>query len=775
MALTSLYDINKLGEGDINYLADQAHQRSAGEGMSTFNTAMDQIRFEELNAIRSNTDQSVQDAFKASGIESDEGNAMYYTPIAAINAYLAKQSGAVDDFSQISTDYNKQSIANQGSRQEASVAQGLSIGAEGAIVHSGAGYTDAERGVDVSAPPGTFAVQYANGAVEFRKLPASGRIPTPQEIQASGRAGADVGSVGKEVARTGATIQTKDGVDRKASEGNYLIEYADGTVEERPMTGGFIPSPSQLKAGGTSTTTDPLKLQTLEKEGQAALDAQAAKQSVAQILARGGTAQDAEKAIIAAGLKPTSELEFVGTTYRGKTASKGNAFYVDPKTLQILERPAALSSLAQPLTSVGVAGTSIDVKAKFNAVFGRQPSQSELKYWIGRTDKAGSALIAAMQFAKQGGGAVGSTPGSAVADPVQAIKATANTSQAQLASLFTNAGISKGSSDKSELRAIIENMNAPKSESLTEFTKDQLASSQFQEASNDLNQAKNTLRQLDTDYRNNLVAAERTPGLSMGAIRRNQSELDISYNRERAQLATEVQMYSDIVQSKTAIVGMFIDAFKFDQNTAQQEYTNQFNRAVQMYNMTRQDEQDEFNIQQKLQDNMRSNLSVVTSLLQSGNLQYDQLSSEQKSQIASMEQTVGLPAGFSKFVGQVVKDPVVSFGTAYTDKAGVRRQPVYTTNPTTGAFTTKEIVLEGREKVTGSGGTPTEGSVARTAQADMAAQLNTRRGQDGYISPQDYTQARSQWITRGYSGKVFNDSFRYYANPSHIDDYGIPD
>ena len=577
---------------------------------------------------------------------------------------------------------------------------------------------------------------------------------------------------GKTIASAGQTGKNPTtGVDEYANEGETLITYTDGTVERRKNGG----TPGQATAiGEFGRTADELGItRNTEIKGGAGDEITRAPMSAKQALAAAKTPEEADKIIQGEGQVSTKDLQLVGKNYRGKTASEGNTFYVDPKTKEILERPESLQGLAQPLTVAGVAGTKIDVVDKFKAVFGRDPSAEELKYWQGRTDKAGSALIGAMQFAKQSGGAVGKTDAVATVDPVQNIKNQANEGQAKLAKSLTESGITGNSSDSKALRAFID-AKVPETKSATEFTKEQLSSSQFQESQNDLNQAKNALRQLDTDYRANLVAAERTPGLSMGAIRRNQGELDISYNRARAQLATEVQMYSDIVASKTAIVGMFMNAFKFDQQAAQQSYTNQFNKAVQMYNMTRQEEQDEFNMTQKLQDNQRANLSVITSMIQSGNMKYDQLSTEQKSQIMSMEQAVGLPAGFSSFVGQAVKDPVVSFGTAYTDAKGVRRQPVYTTNPTTGAFTTKEIVMEGREKVAGSGGTkPTEKELAQHAQATVASQLNERKGEDGYISPNDYRTAQSAWITAGYSGKDFNDSFQYYANPAHLSEYGI--
>jgi len=632
---------------------------------------------------------------------------------------------------------------------------------------SAASYWDAKRGVQVHAPYGKSFQLFAGGGVKTVDGPqvGSGAPASSLFTQGTNAQGATPGFKeeslsyapieGKTIAETGQTVfnpTTK--VDEYAGEGEVLIKYTDGTVERRKH--GAQPGES----------TD------INKFGRTPEELGMNKgENVAQILARGGTAQEADEAIKKAGLTPTSELQFVGTTYRGKAANEGNAWYVDPKTKEILQRPVALSKLAKPLTIAGVAGTKIDVVDKFQSVFGREPSADELKYWVGRTDKAGSALVGAMQFAKQNG-----TVKSSSQDPVQAIKENANTSQQKLVANYKEAGITVKSSEKSVMKAERESLQAPKTESLQSFTTSQLTSSQFQEASNDLNTAKAALRKLDSDYIASLKGEE-LRGVSMTQVRRRQGAIDISYSRTRSELLNEVQAYSDIVQSKTAMLGMMTEAFKFDSQTAQQDYTNRFNAATAMYNMTRQEEQDEFNMQQKLQDNQRANLAVVTSLLQSGNMKWDTMDADQKSQISMMEQAVGLPSGFSKFVGQTIKDPIVSFGTAYTDAGGVRRQPVYTTNPTTGNFTTKEIVMAGKEKVTGSGGSgrkPTEGEIARSATADMASQLNSRRGEDGYISPEDFRRSRQAWVGAGYDAKVFNNNFQYYANPGHVGDYGIP-
>jgi len=50
---------------------------------------------------------------------------------------------------------------------------------------------------------------------------------------------------------------------------------------------------------------------------------------------------------------------------------------------------------------------------------------------------------------------------------------------------------------------------------------------------------------------------------------------------------------------------------------------------------------------------------------------------------------------------------------------------------------------------------------------EMAAQLSTVVGSDGFISPDDYTIARNAWITEGLNPTVFDTKFKGFRNPNN--------
>lgn len=52
--------------------------------------------------------------------------------------------------------------------------------------------------------------------------------------------------------------------------------------------------------------------------------------------------------------------------------------------------------------------------------------------------------------------------------------------------------------------------------------------------------------------------------------------------------------------------------------------------------------------------------------------------------------------------------------------------------------------------------------------------LQSVRGRDGYVSPQDYAKAYKDWVTAGFSGNTFNNQFKTYRNPKNsYYDYAI--
>lgn len=74
--------------------------------------------------------------------------------------------------------------------------------------------------------------------------------------------------------------------------------------------------------------------------------------------------------------------------------------------------------------------------------------------------------------------------------------------------------------------------------------------------------------------------------------------------------------------------------------------------------------------------------------------------------------------------------------------------------------------------VIGSSKTGTgSGTTSKQDIQSMQSQLDTVKGGDGYISPEDYKQALSAWQQAGYSAASFKTNFQNYINPADTQDY----
>lgn len=470
---------------------------------------------------------------------------------------------------------------------------------------------------------------------------------------------------GKTIAEVGQSVfNPKTQVDEYANPGEVLIRYTDNTVERRPV--GAAP--------GVATPIDQF----------------------------GRTAT--ELGIAPAKQVDNSGLEYIGREYtvsdkkskdygKKRVAGEGNAFYQDPETRQILERPDTGKDNALPSTSPSVLAARNDVAAMFKAVFGRTGTEAELRYWKGRTDKSGAALIGAMQFAKQGGKTIGDVKGEpGNGDPIAAMDAALNSSQeadfATISAATTKVDLSRSADLVSKLTEMLG--TKPETPSLRDEYQKELLRSGYNEDAAALAEADKAIKQLDADFASQQKTEEGRQ-VSMAQVRRRQAAEQIDYERVRRDLVVDRDFLANKVANKQAVVNTMMTLFGQDVENAQAAYQNKFTNALAITNLLRGIEQDQLTQQQRQQDNARANVQVMSNLLSSGNVKYNQLDTATKSQLKSMELQAGLPVGFTQFVNETVKDPEVQFLPAYTDINGVRIQPIATINPKTGAYTIKNI------------------------------------------------------------------------------------
>jgi len=248
-----------------------------------------------------------------------------------------------------------------------------SLSAEGEPTGTGMQYFDSERGVEVYAPPGKHFQFYAGGGVRlFDGSPPEGSTGAPASslfTQAATNEGVPTpgfkeeslaipAAEGKTIARTGKTFFDKDrGIDVQAEPGNILIEYTDGTIEQRPITDiSKIGEAKERAAFGPSA--EELGITRRTSIGAEGGGVGRAPYSAAEALARAETPEEMDRIIQEEGLASTEGMRYLGQEYNGKQAAQGNAFY-RAKDGTVLERsdklkPLAIQQTEQTLQSFNV-------------------------------------------------------------------------------------------------------------------------------------------------------------------------------------------------------------------------------------------------------------------------------------------------------------------------------------------------------------------------------------------------------------------------------------
>lgn len=119
---------------------------------------------------------------------------------------------------------------------------------------------------------------------------------------------------------------------------------------------------------------------------------------------------------------------------------------------------------------------------------------------------------------------------------------------------------------------------------------------------------------------------------------------------------------------------------------------------------------------------------------------------------------------------KTIDDKSKTYEFTETDRSGNVTQVVTRINETGELEVVGQLNLGKIGKPMASSGStnPTNSTFnEKQAIADMTKQLGTVVGNDGFISPDDYTKARVKWIEEGGSATTFDTKFAGYRNPNN--------
>lgn len=306
------------------------------------------------------------------------------------------------------------------------------------------------------------------------------------------------------------------------------------------------------------------------------------------------------------------------------------------------------------------------------------------------------------------------------------------------------------------------------------------------------------MKQLDADYMS-AIEGEEGRKVSMTQVKRRQSAEGIQYNRAKRDLQVERDSIANQLNMKYGVLNSIVKYAGVDYDNAQQDYQLKWNTAMQMTNLVKGMEDSAKTDEERKTDNARANAQIMFNLFKEGNISYGSLDEATKLDIKNMEIQAGLPIGFTGFIMETIDDPIVHFGSEFTNAAGDRMQPITMVDKETGNITVKNVNL-GQAGVGSDGKGPssyqewtlagglegtgksyadfiatrtgdTEAEKIQKARVGIATYLNQNTGDDGFVSPDTFKKARNAWVSDGYSSEDFDKAYKNFANPSHYREY----
>lgn len=251
-------------------------------------------------------------------------------------------------------------------------------------------------------------------------------------------------------------------------------------------------------------------------------------------------------------------------------------------------------------------------------------------------------------------------------------------------------------------------------------------------------------------------AAEGEP-VALGVIGGRVSEIERQTAERIDDINRQINTITDELQMSYGVIETYMNFMGQDYRDAVDAYNTEFNRNLQIYKLV-DEEMDE------AQANARSNLQLYINAITEGNIDYDQLTNEQKTQLTKMEISSGLPMGFvSNLKADNADGKVLS-----------------TTTRTSGGAKYVDVVMQmpdGSMKVqsqylgASGSGEDEEYDTADYAR-DMNSMLSTKAGADGNVSPSTWNQGMRAWVAEtGGEQSEYVKRFGSYVNTSHSSDY----
>ena len=259
-----------------------------------------------------------------------------------------------------------------------------------------------------------------------------------------------------------------------------------------------------------------------------------------------------------------------------------------------------------------------------------------------------------------------------------------------------------------------------------------------------------------------LIDTERQEGrlASRGTISAKERQISKEAKFERALLQIDRNAVARIASNKLSTLKMVMDLTQQDFANASSTYEKDYKKTLQLYSLFLGAETAEQNRVDRAKNDARANITLIHNALKAAGSTYSSLTPDQQRKLTDLENQAGIPSGYSEAIlsATTASDKIVAYKWSddETQVTAIVQKPDGTITTVTQPTGLPET----------AGGKQTEAEKLRDAKGGMFTQLDSVKGDDGFISPEDWKTAKDAWGKKGLGAEDFIEEFSQFINPN---------
>ena len=250
---------------------------------------------------------------------------------------------------------------------------------------------------------------------------------------------------------------------------------------------------------------------------------------------------------------------------------------------------------------------------------------------------------------------------------------------------------------------------------------------------------------------------ERGKPVAMGVIEGRIGEEENAAQERLDAIGRQKSRINDQLKTAYSAINMYMQFMGLDYQDANDRYNEDFSANLKMYDIISGEKRAARSEFESDRAAASANLTTYINAVTAGNLDYNSLSSDQKTMITKLEVQAGMPIGFTS---NLKMDPGANIVFQSTSKGvtqiGIRN-------------------ADGSISVQSYGTKTDSTSDGEQMQQEMGAFLSGTTGDDGFTDGSTYTYGRQKWVDAGGDPDDYDQKFRVYRNPAYPDQYQLED